>query len=341
MNSRAGLACVLTTIQQPTASVRRLAQAVGREGATLIVIGDRKGPASYECPATEFLPIAQQQSLGFEITPLLPENHYVRKNLGYLKAMQSGAQCIYETDDDNMPLPSWAPRELVASLEPIEARSWANIYRLFSPDDLIWPRGFPLNLVSDETTFSHASVGSLLAIEAPIQQGLADGSPDVDAAWRLLLDREYSFPERPGFWLPPNTWCPFNSQSTWWWPVAYPLMYLPVNCTFRMTDIWRSLVAQRCLWALGCGMAFHGSEVLQERNIHNLMRDFKDEVPGYLQNERIAGILSETELEPGDEAVSRNMRTCYSALVEAAIMPKAELPPVDAWLADVGRAKGV
>ena len=30
-------------------------------------------------------------------------NHYCRKNLGYLFALQQGADCILETDDDNMP----------------------------------------------------------------------------------------------------------------------------------------------------------------------------------------------------------------------------------------------
>jgi hypothetical protein len=30
-----------------------------------------------------------------------------------------------------------------------------------------------------------------------------------------------------------------------------PLLYLPSHCCFRMTDIWRSFIAQRCLWELG------------------------------------------------------------------------------------------
>jgi hypothetical protein len=108
---------------------------------------------------------------------------------------------------------------------------------------------------------------------------LADHSPDVDAVWRLVLDRPFCFDKGESLYLAPGTWCPFNSQSTWWWPEAYPLLYLPSFCTFRMTDIWRSFVAQRCLWAVGQGVAFHASEVAQARNQHNLMRDFEDEVP--------------------------------------------------------------
>jgi len=32
------------------------------------------------------------------------------------------------------------------------------------------------------------------------------------------------------------------------------LMYLPIKASFRMTDIYRSFVAQRCLWELGEGV---------------------------------------------------------------------------------------
>ena len=66
-----------------------------------------------------------------------------------------------------------------------------------------------------------------------------------------------------------------------------------------MTDIWRSFVAQRCLWALGGAVTFHGPEVVQRRNVHNLMKDFEDEVPGYLANDRIVQLLEEQPLDSG------------------------------------------
>ena len=36
---------------------------------------------------------------------------------------------------------------------------------------------------------------------------------------------------------------PFNSQNTIWHKKIFKLMYLPVTCTMRCTDIWRSLIA--------------------------------------------------------------------------------------------------
>ena len=208
------------------------------------------------------------------------------------------------------------------------------MYRLFR-NDLIWPRGFPLDLINTPATFVHDTQAPLESFECPIQQGLADLAPDVDAVWRLLLDREFAFPPSQSVWLPPGTWCPFNSQTTWWWPVAYPLMYLPSLCSFRMTDIWRSFIAQRCLWELGFGLAFHPPEVTQERNIHNLLRDFEQEVPGYLQNQQIVDILLSLNLTPGVGAVTSNLMRSYEALVAKAIMPAGELPLLKAWLADI------
>ena len=214
------------------------------------------------------------------------------------------------------------------------APRWVNVYRHFSREN-IWPRGLPLDQIhvtsEDTTDFSPASNVEGLAW-APIQQGLADGSPDVDAIWRLVLDREFTFDAGSSVMLPPRQWCPFNTQTTWWWPAVYPLLYVPSYCSFRMCDIWKSFVAQRCLWELGTGVVFHAAEVWQERNVHNLLRDFNDEIPGYQQNHRIAGILEGISLQGGTDRVSSNLRLCYESLVNAEIFPEKELLLVDAWL---------
>jgi hypothetical protein len=102
-----------------------------------------------------------------------------------------------------------------------------------------------------------------------------------------------------------------------------------------MTDIWRGFIAQRCLWELGYGLVFHPPEASQSRNTHNLLRDFKDEVPGYLDNDRIVAVLSECPLEPGPKNTAENLRRCYQTLSEAAILPAEEMPLVNAWLDDV------
>ena len=255
------LHAVLTTVQEPTESVRALADVLSKVDAELIVIGDRKGPSQFEIPSVDFCPLEKQVELSFRLARMLPTGHYSRKNLGYLIAFSRGAGCIYETDDDNAPLPGWAPRLQRVAAQKVAPRPWLNVYQLFS-DKLIWPRGFPLDRIRNPETYRHDAGSPLETVNAPIQQGLANGAPDVDAVWRLVLDRPFDFEAGASVWLPPGTYCPFNSQTTWWWPDAFPLMYLPSHCTFRMTDIWRSFIAQRCLWEFGCGLVFHTAEVL-------------------------------------------------------------------------------
>jgi hypothetical protein len=330
---RRQLIAVITTIQSPTESVHTLLRRLEPAQTELIVIGDRKGPAEYPLPGVQFFSLEEQLATSFRMASALPTGHYARKNLGYLIAIGQKPDCIYETDDDNAPNGSWRTRSLRTPVRKIEPRPWANVYRMFSEAN-IWPRGFPLDLIADPKTFRNDAI-ELGEVDAPIQQGLANLSPDVDAIWRLVLDRDFAFEDKESVWLPPNTWCPFNSQTTWWWPAAYPLLYLPSYCSFRMTDIWRSFVAQRCLWELGYGLVFHPPEVDQQRNVHSLMRDFEDEVPGYLHNRRIVQALEPLNLRSGVEGVSQNLGTCYEELVRIEAVPEKELKLVDAWLEDL------
>ncbi len=339
MSAAAAFYAVITTVQEPTAAVRELHRRLTELGGRLVVAGDRKGPASFRLPGCDFLDLDAQRASGFALAVKLPVGHYARKNIGYFRAIRAGAACLYETDDDNAPLPGWKRRsETVAEARRIPAAEksampkWVNVYRHFSADTRIWPRGFPLEKLVEPVP---ACVDSAEPVFAPVQQGLVNGSPDVDAVWRLVQDRPFEFDDRAPLWLGPGQWCPFNTQSTWWWPAAYPLLYVPSFCPFRMCDIWKSLVAQRCLWAMGAGVAFHAPEVFQDRNPHDYLRDFEDEVPGYLQNARIAEILSGLPLPEGAGRAGENLRACYAALVEKRVFPPEEMALVDAWLADL------
>ena len=335
MSARPELFAVVTTIQAPTPAVRELHRRLAEAGGRLVVAGDKKGPAAFDLPDCDFLSLDAQRASGFVLAAALPTGHYARKNVGYLHAIRAGAACLYETDDDNAPLATWTPRdETVTNVRRVFGAGWTNVYRQFTDDPQIWPRGFPLERLADSVA-PCAPAGA--SVRAPIQQGLVNGSPDVDAVWRLTQDRPFDFEPRAPVALGPGQWCPFNTQSTWWWPAAYPLLYVPSHCSFRMCDIWKSFVAQRCLWALGAGVVFHAPEVVQDRNPHDYRRDFEDEVPGYLHNARLAEILAGLALAPGAAAVADNLRVCYAALVAAQIFPPAETALVAAWLADLER----
>ncbi len=334
------LRAVITTIQEPTPSVLTLVRRLEEsgKGARLVVAGDSKGPVCFSGPEVapwpvDFLSLQDQIGSGFAMVEKLPVKHYARKNIAYLHAIADGASCIYETDDDNAPLESWIPRDesvSVGRIVPGDCERWVNVYRYFSSEN-IWPRGLPLDEIRSELPEVRPFSG---VKRAPIQQGLVNGSADVDAIWRLVMDREFFFSRGESVFLESGNWCPFNTQSTWWWPVAYPLLYIPSYCSFRMCDIWKSFVAQRCLWELQSGIVFHAPEVYQDRNIHDLMRDFRDEIPGYEMNRRICHLLSGLKLSGGEQEVSGNLLRCYELLVKEEIFPPDEMILVKAWVAD-------
>lgn len=331
---------LMTTIQAPTALARRLADKVVEADGKLVVAGDRKGPDSYDLPNTEFLSLGDQKRMSFALADLLPQDDYCRKNLAYLRAIELGADVIYETDDDNGPNEHWVGvRGLETQAQAVEKRKWINVFRIFNPDEPLWPRGFPLDRIRDESTWAHDPSTAVETFAAPIQQSMHDGSPDADAIWRLVMDRPVTYQRKPSLRLPPGSWAPFNSQSTWWFPQCYGMLYMPTMayCPRRMPDIYRGWVAQRCLWELGHGLVFHASEVIQERNEHNLLVDFRDEVGGYLNVDRLIGELEDLQLASGEAAVLDNVRLCYERLCEKGLIDEAELPLVHAWLEDIAK----
>jgi hypothetical protein len=296
------------------------------------VIGDVASPANFELEGCRFYGLKEQYDTGLKLARLCPTKHYARKNLGYLLAIREGKSLIVETDDDNSPSETfWDERQRRQSVGTLANHGWANVYKYFS-DANIWPRGFPLDHVKDE--LPTLTTLSVVNGDCPIQQGLANENPDVDAIYRLVSSLPQSF--RSGrVALAEGSWCPFNSQNTTWWRDAFPLMYLPAYCSFRMTDIWRSFVAQRIAWTNNWSVLFHEPTVWQERNEHDLMRDFRDEVPGYLHNKSICEQLGKLSLRSGRENLGDNLQVCYEKLVSMELIDRKELELVSAWLEDL------
>jgi len=323
---------VITTINYPTDAVKKIASEC--QEWNLIVVGDKKTPFDLNWKGVYFLSVQDQLMLDSAYAKECPFNHYGRKNIGYLQAIQAGAEVIAETDDDNIPYSSF----LVAVDRYVEGhlvkkRGWENVYTHFVDETKIWPRGLPLEYIN-ESLISKTPLGEKATFDCPIQQYLANGDPDVDAVYRLTTQGEIKFKPNTVI-LADGTFCPFNSQNTIWWPEVYSLLYLPSFVSFRMTDIWRSFIAQICLYKVGKNLAFREATVFQQRNEHSLIRDFKEEIPGYLNNVNIMDILSSLTLSNLPERMSENLYLCYEKLVEQEIIPKDELRLLNLWLKDI------
>lgn len=325
---------IITTISPPNKALSHYADECQHRDVDFIVVGDRKSPPDFSLPGSDFWSIERQKDSGFLTAGAIPENHYARKNIGYLASIEKGHEIILETDDDNIPYKHfWNSSENEIRGHIVRDIGWINIYRLFT-NDMIWPRGFPLEHLGNAKDYA---VGPDEKHFCPIQQGLADDNPDVDALYRLTRKLPIAFEKDLTFVLARGSWCPFNSQNTVWFKNAFPLLYLPSKCSFRMTDIWRSFVAQRISWEYGWEIAFYSPTVYQERNEHNLLRDLEDEVPGYLHNAEIGKALESLDLSDRTENIFDNLSRCYEALIGMNLVGGEEMDILKLWNKDLQR----
>jgi hypothetical protein len=324
-------ALIVTSINPPNTALRELAAGSAKHGWDFIVAGDSKSPVDFNLDGCRYLSLEAQRNSGFSLGAKCPERSYTRKNVGYLAAMEAGAKVIVETDDDNHPRENfWLPRKSEVRCRTVEADGWVNAYRYFS-ENFIYPRGLPLNHARDEVPVA----GHLGDHECPIQQGLADSDPDVDAVYRMLFPLPFDFEiAHDPILLMSGAWCPFNSQNTTFHQSAFPLLYLPAKCSFRMTDIWRSFVAQRVLQAKGMGVLFHGPTVWQERNDHDLHKDFTDELPGYANNAQMREELMGLSFDSSD-STRKMMESCYETLIRNGWVGQEEEILLQAWFEDI------
>ena len=315
---------VITSIFLPTEAIEKFAKL---KDWKVIVVGDKKTAVDWNCPRVTYLSPEGQQEIARKFAGLLPWNSYTRKNIGYLYAISQGAQVIYESDDDNIPLDNWvtAP-EFSTDAELLSDASFVNIYSYFT-DKKVWPRGIPLRCVLGAETPKTIAAKNL---KIGVWQFLADEDPDVDAIYRLTNNTPIYFNWREPLVLDQGVCCPFNSQNTYFRNEVFPLLYLPSTVTFRFTDILRGLVAQPILWAAGYHLGFAGATVLQKRNPHDYLKDFESEIPCYLQAERVVQIAKEAV--SSERSMPENLLSVYHALSVKGICSEKELDILSCWL---------
>ena len=300
------------------------------ESLQTIVIGDKKSPDKYCNPDVTFLSVLKQSELKYAINKELPYNHYCRKNIGYIFAIQDGAEVIIDTDDDNIPYTDWSFPDFNGEFDQVNSNlGFVNIYSLFTEQN-IWPRGLPLNKINSKLDEKQLQKKSCTV---GIWQGLVDDDPDVDAIYRIINNTPCFFKKRPPIVLQQGTISPFNSQNSAFRKELFPLLYLPATVTFRFTDILRGYVAQPIMWLYNYTLGFTQAIVKQERNPHDYMKDFELEIPCYLQSESVIEIVSAKITSRF--SVTENLYISYESLFKKEIIKKKELTLIEAWIKDI------
>ena len=312
---------VVTTIHGLTDDLRHWEEIA--EGWHIVVVGDAKTPPIPSSSRLTYLSLEDQKAMAIPFVDLMPLNHYARKNIGYLWALQHGASIIYETDDDNAPHDDWSVPPFSAQAKCRFEGQFLNYLRAFT-SARIWPRGFPLDQIKNDTDMSFIS-GSF---SPAIWQGLVDGEPDVDAIYRLVDGSPVMLKQRDPFAIPIGTYIPINSQNTTWSKRAFMYMYLPTTVSWRFADILRGYVAQRLMWQDNEYVGVHSATVFQRRNVHDLMKDFEDEITTYLSVSKVINVIN--NIDPVGSQGER-LVGAYASLVAAGVVGKSELQTVELW----------
>ena len=287
-------AIAVTSIAAQTApGIAKLFQLADTCSSELVIIGDKKTPAWDKSALPSFVhyfSVEDQIDTWPNLAKLLPFNHYARKNLAYLWAIENNVSILLDTDDDNSSEID-VFENVPNSYRYIDSEvEWVNAYGYFGKPE-IWPRGLPL----DEARKSLSECGeSPAGLDWHCFQSIVDGDPDLDAVGRMLYPENHYFEDQAPLILTGRNFCPTNSQATLWKKPILPLLYLPVTSSFRMTDIWRGIVLSGYMRESSLNTVIGKLGFRQDRNEHNLVSDFLDEVPGHEHNRLIMSLSDNT-----------------------------------------------
>ena len=322
---------VITTINKLNQNIINYDLKSKKMNWKFVVIGDKKTPKNFLLKYGNYYSFQDQKKLNFKFSKICPPNSYARKNIGYLISFLEN-DIIIETDDDNYPKKGFfLDRTNIHKTKKIENKSWINIYKIFNKNkEIIWPRGLPL----DEIDSNKIKISKTKKLgQFSLQQGVADTNPDVDAIFRIVNKRINIKFKSIKISLGKSL-STFNSQNTTWFKDIFPLMYLPVTCPMRCTDIWRSLVVLKIMKTNRQNILFFGTDMYQKRNAHNLLDDFEQEIKLYLHDKTIFKLLDQLKLKMGEKHYLQNLKICYSTLIMHKFLDKSEMKYLNAWIYD-------
>ena len=267
---------VTTTINEPTEATLKFSKMADWH---LIVVGDLKTPHDKykNLNNTTYLSPEEQEKINKPLSDSIGWNTIRRRNLGFIKAYEMGADVMATVDDDNIPYENWGKDLLIDKDIEVEIFSTKNIALdpLFNLEHKnIWHRGFPIQLLPhrDNYFFEKKTIRCL------VQASLWNGDPDIDAICRITQKPEVVFQKFEPF--SSNKPVPFNSQNTFIHRSLIP-QYMVIPHIGRMDDIWGAYMLQYLNAQLKEFIVFTPPTVYQARNEHDLMRDFEDELIGY------------------------------------------------------------
>ncbi len=355
----------MTTIFPPTNAVTQFANL---KSWCLVVAGDFKGPEVYNISHSTgtvvFLSRERQEELEpyFEFVKKTPWNHFARKNIAYLYAIANGAQFIWDFDDDNSLFPnetlaryttattrksspssSFGDAKTQVLLVDVQNTTKCGVFNpssfFRSSEEGIWPRGYPLDKINaPECELQSQYCSSKVSSDRiGIYQSLANKDPDVDAVYRLTRRLPVTFTgaiEDQPVLVPPNTMSPMNAQASLFSHIGLWSMFLPTTVHGRVSDIWRSYIAQTLAPKCGMLVSFVSPHVVQDRNAHTYLADMEAERHLYERSGSLVNyLLNEWEYNNSEAVLEGAWERLYIDLYERGIVEWEDVRLAQMWAA--------
>lgn len=314
-----------------------------KDSVTLRIICDRKTPDSVYAAAdaarkqgfTIDCPTLDEQTAYLKKLALpegfIPWNTDNRRNIGFLRAWESGADVLISIDDDNYCLPGsdfvgahhvvGNPAGQLQDSDYAGDGPWYNICNRLQAQvaDEYFARGYPYAARRAEKHATLSGVpAAVSASTIAVNAGLWTDDPDVDAVSRLALAPRVSAAESRGVVLGPDTWSPVNTQNTGLLREAIPAYYyvrmgFPIQgmSIDRFGDILSGYFLQKCAKHLGHAVRFGDPVAEHRRSPHNLFKDLFHELAGMVVIEDLLPWLRELKLE------GSNYSETYASLAQA------------------------
>jgi hypothetical protein len=348
---------VVTTIFDPSDAIVRAAQ-LGSDWC-LVIVGDNKTPTDYMERVQGDFSLKQQNVFFFSVeeqkkwiglgnqvgklVSITPENHFGRKNLGFLYATLRGAKFIFDFDDDNFVNKDAEGRlvPLIPNESRVENVTFVSTKKkVFNHHPLMgasidesWARGLPLGEILDKDNRGQVlSKGNVVDMSnVGVIQFCADENPDIDAIHRFVKPLPMNFAkDRQPVMVPSDAFSPYNAQATVHTAPAFFATLLPVTVKGRVSDIWRSYFGQALFQNLNLRVIFAPPSVTQIRNEHNYYGDMDAERDLYFKGEKLVEFLS--GWTNSATSIPERMEQLYIELYERGYIELLDVEMVQFWL---------
>ncbi len=169
--------------------------------------------------------------------------------------------------------------------------------------------------------------------------GACLGDPDIDATTRIASSPIVHGTSQllyNGVVLDPEIWTVFNSQNTAFVRELAPAMFM-LPFVGRYDDIFASMICQRIMREHDYRIHFGKPFTWQERNVHNLVDNLRDELFGMKHVEQFAQVLDDMPLSGkiAKGGCLGQMRAITDNLKSVFWFPPNTSAAMEAWCDDV------